>query len=193
MKLHKIKVKSGTNNINYIVIYLIIFYYFAYMSSKQLSSFKSKPKKKDKSHKKSRLLEERSRHSKNMRQSEINQHYARASAVDTTIDNFEGGKEQFNEDINDEKGEEELDNDVGIDALTALENFGTGPDKAKKIMVQKIIKGERDFDLTNFELNNLDFMKDQVWKQLTEIYLMNNMVNSIDVLSRFGSLKEIDA
>ena len=33
-------------------------------------------------------------------------------------------------------------------------------------MEQKIIHGDRDFDLTNKELNHLDFMQGQHWKQL---------------------------
>ena len=82
---------------------------------------------------------------------------------------------------------------IGADALTAIDNFGAGPEKAKQIMVQKIILGEREFNLELFELNHLDFMKNQNWKQLTTILLSNNMLSSINVLSRFTSLKTLDA
>ena len=50
----------------------------------------------------------------------------------STVDNFEGGGGtpiQFNDEIDDEdEGQQIPDNKVGIDALTAIDNFGSGPE-----------------------------------------------------------------
>ena len=79
------------------------------------------------------------------------------------------------------------------DDIIAQTNVGQGAEKAKKIVREQMIRREKNLHLDNLFLQDLDFLKNQTWAFLEEVYITKNLINNIEPLNAFKSLKIIDA
>ena len=52
---------------------------------------------------------------------------------------------------------------------------------------------DRVLHLEQFDLQDLQVLKGKAWSDLDEIHLNRNMLNNIDMISRFQNLRVIDA
>jgi len=84
--------------------------------------------------------------------------------------------------------------DDGDDVQFALQtNVGQGAERAKKTIREQMIRREKTLELDNLFLQDLYFMKNQSWHFLEEIRLTKNLINNIDTLNMYKSLRVIDA
>ena len=79
------------------------------------------------------------------------------------------------------------------DEITQQTNVGQGIEKAKKRIRDQVIRREKRLPLDNLFLQDLDFMRSQSWAFLEEIHLTKNLINNIEPLNAFKSLRVIDA
>ena len=79
------------------------------------------------------------------------------------------------------------------DEITQQTNVGQGVEKAKKRIRDQVIRREKTLPLDNLFLQDLDFMRSQSWAFLEEIHLTKNLINNIEPLNAFKSLRVIDA
>lgn len=79
------------------------------------------------------------------------------------------------------------------DEIIAQTNVGQGVEKAKKRIREQVIRREKELRLDNLFLQDLDFLRNQSWAFLEEVHLTKNLINNIEPLNAFKSLRVIDA
>ena len=129
-----------------------------------------------------------------MRGSEMESHFGRVSTVVASVA-FEGGIENESPGMMDfDDGQISEGNELEYDEEEMLIGGGNkGSMQAEDIIKKQIIGGAQDVNLINLDLQSLNFMANHYWPTLKEVYISRNMIQSLDTLNDYRSLKIIDA